>query len=121
MEECWSKIKTVLRTVGARTKAALVRPRGSSGMEENHTRRCPRLVRALRLQGSQPTDGLGGADHLEQMKKNRPWKVNFQGRPAHSLRKLECRYNQLHDLHSAGAVHRIKFPVNNRVAISRFI
>ena len=23
MEECWSKIKTVLRTVGARTKAAL--------------------------------------------------------------------------------------------------
>src|SRR5688500_9082999 len=35
------------------------RSRGSSGMGRNHTRRCPRLVRALRLQGSQPTDGLG--------------------------------------------------------------
>src|SRR6476469_2634303 len=35
------------------------RSRGSSGVGENHTRGCPRLVRALRLQGSQPTDGLG--------------------------------------------------------------
>ena len=33
-----------------------------------------------------------------------PWKVNSQGHPAHSLRKLECRYKQLHDLHSAVAV-----------------
>src|SRR6185503_10682258 len=31
----------------------------SRGMGENYTRGCPRLVRALRLQGSQPTDGLG--------------------------------------------------------------
>jgi hypothetical protein len=29
--------------------------------------------------------------------------VNSQGHPAHSLRKLECRYKQLHDLHSAVA------------------
>src|SRR6476469_786608 len=35
------------------------RSRGSSGVGENHTRGCPRLVRASRLQGSQPTDGLG--------------------------------------------------------------
>ena len=47
---------------------------------------------------------IKGADHLEQMKKRRPWKVNSQGHPDHSLRKLECRYKQLHDLHSAVAV-----------------
>src|SRR6187455_3823394 len=35
------------------------RSRSSSGMGKNHTRGRPRLVRALRLQGSQPTDGLG--------------------------------------------------------------
>ncbi len=32
--------------------------------------------------------------------------MNFQGLSAHLLRKLECRYKQLHDLHPAVAVLR---------------
>ena len=51
------QIKTILRTVGARKRRPSLTPFQRHGRDLH--RGCPRLVRALRLQGSQPTDGLG--------------------------------------------------------------
>src|SRR6476620_7203081 len=75
------------------------RSSGSSGIGENYTRGCPRLVRALRLQGSQPTDGLGrGRMNVVSLRTESVTAVDqpnslFKSQTAVTWRKAYCRYS----------------------------